>query len=311
MKKVATYTFSIFFLIIIVLFGSIYQSDIPLDELKSKYTNEQSRFMTLDSMQVHYRIEGQGFPLVLLHGTAASLHTWDEWTKSLEDTFQIVRMDLPAFGLTGPNKTNQYSIPIYLDFVEDFLDELGVQEFYLAGNSLGGNIAWNFASRHPERVKKLILIDAAGIPRKKIVSAIKIAQNPVGGWLLQNTLPKIFIKKNMKEVYFDDTKVTDELVDRYFHMALREGNRSAFVSRARTNMVLTEPDFSHIQCPTLILWGEYDEWIPVGDAYLFNKQIANSQVIIYDKAGHVPMEEIPEITAQDTRKFLLDSIPMK
>ena len=105
---------------IMLIKGAIY-SDVSLEELKKEYTNEASQFIEIDGMQVHYRDEGQGFPIVLVHGTASSLHTWNDWTKDLKKKYRVIRMDLPAFGITGPNKNADYSIENYTYFLQQFL----------------------------------------------------------------------------------------------------------------------------------------------------------------------------------------------
>ncbi|MEZ4953320.1 MAG: alpha/beta hydrolase [Saprospiraceae bacterium] len=306
MKKTILKILAILFLLIAILFAIAYQPDIPVAELKAKYANAESKFLPLDGMDVHYRMEGRGHPLVLIHGTAASLHTWDEWTDLLKDSFQIIRMDIPAFGLTGPNATGDYSIDNYTVFLNKFLATINIDTFYLAGNSLGGRIAWNYAYAYPEQVKKLILIDAAGVPHEgSLPTVFKLARNPITAFLLKKILPKSFIEKNMREVYFDDSKITEALVDRYHSMALRAGNRQAFIDRARLDYPDETPKLSKINAPTLILWGQHDEWVNVEDAHYFDNNIPNSFLKIYDHAGHVPMEEIAGETAMDASAFLL------
>ncbi len=305
MKKISGRIFAAMLLILAVLFFLGYESDIPLQDLKDKYTNAHSEFIPIKNTVVHYRIEGQGHPLVLLHGTGASLHTWDDWTNILKDSFQIIRLDLPAFGLTGPNKTGDYSIDNYVDFLNDFLSKINIDTFYLAGNSLGGRIAWQYTHAYPEQVKKLILIDAAGAPNNRGMPAVfKLAKKPITAFLLRHILPKSFIEKNLKEVYFDGTKITEELINRYYKMALREGNRQAFIDRANTDYIDEPHKIAEIKNPTLILWGKHDQWVDVEDAYYFKKTIPNSFLRIYDNAGHVPMEEIAEETAEDVLEFL-------
>jgi pimeloyl-ACP methyl ester carboxylesterase len=137
----------------VVLISRLIYWDIPVEELKLEYANEQSEFMELNGLSVHYRDEGEGMPVVLVHGTAASLHTWDDWTNTLKEHYRVIRMDIPAFGLTGPDPKGDYSIDGYVGFLAQFLDQLHIDSMYLAGNSLGGNIAWNFASEHPDKVK--------------------------------------------------------------------------------------------------------------------------------------------------------------
>lgn len=305
MKKVLIGSFAVLILIFTLIFAFGYASDLSVDELKPLYAQSPSQFIEVDGMKVHYRIEGQGTSLVLLHGTAASLHTWDGWTEALKDSFQIVRMDLPAYGLTGPHPDSKYDIKDYVDFVDHFLSKLGIDEFNLAGNSLGGGIAWNYTVTHPEKVKQLILVDASGVPKKGASPLIfRLAKNEVLAPILKKITPRLIIQKNMEQVYFDDSKISKALVDRYFELARREGNRQAFIDRSRHVNSMQLDDLNLINCPTLILWGRHDEWIPVADAEVFKSKIKNSQTRIYENAGHVPMEEIPNESAKDVRKFL-------
>ena len=148
----------------LILFG---QSDIPFDELKQKYRQRPSSFVQISGMDVHYRDEGNNkdtLPLILVHGTGSSLHTFDTWAVRLKETKRVIRMDLPAYGLTGPHPNRDYSISAYVQFLNEFLKTLDVKKCMIAGNSLGGNIAWRYALKYPEQVSKLILIDAGGYP---------------------------------------------------------------------------------------------------------------------------------------------------
>ena len=144
-KKFKYLIYSLIILLIFVIGNGVY-ADISIEDLKNEYANEQSQFIEVNEMNVHYRDEGKGFPIVLIHGTAASLHTWNDWTKELKKTNRVIRMDLPAFGITGPNKNADYSLQAYTDFLNSFIDKLKLEKFHLAGNSLGGNIAWNYAA---------------------------------------------------------------------------------------------------------------------------------------------------------------------
>lgn len=232
----------------------LYTPDLSVEEIKSRYTNEHSQFTTIEGMDVHFRREGRGPTLVLLHGTAASLHTWDDWTTQLSAEFEIVRLDLPAFGITGPRPDRDYSMPNYVRFLKEFLSEQAIDSFYLAGNSLGGAIAWNYAIKYPDEVKKLILLDPSGAPRDADPPFIfKLATTPVLSSLLTKVTPRSIIKSNIEQVYFDDAKISEALIDRYHDMARREGNREAFVDRARKNLALPADRLPEITCPTLIL----------------------------------------------------------
>ena len=154
--------------------------DLTEAYIEKKYTNNASKFMRIDDLKVHYRDEGQGMPIVLIHGTSSSLHTWEDWTKVLTQTHRVIRMDLPAFGLTGPNANHDYSMEYYARFLDQFLTKLAIDSLYLAGNSLGGQIAWYYTSDHLDKIKKLVLLDPAGFyDAEKIPFVFKLARTPL------------------------------------------------------------------------------------------------------------------------------------
>ena len=287
---------------------SVVYSDISVEDLKKEYANEHSKFVEIDQMQVHYRDEGNGFPIILIHGTGSSLHTWDSWTNELKKTNRVIRMDLPAFGITGPNATADYSINSYTNFLHQFLQKIKVDKFHLAGNSLGGNIAWNYALAHPQKVEKLVLIDASGLPTNKPQPAVfKMAKTPVLNSLFLFVTPKFFIKKNMKEVYADETKITNELITRYHKMALRFGNRQAFIDRARMDFKMGSKanleKLKSVNTPTLLIWGAKDNWIPLDNGKRMDKALPNSKLVVLENSGHVPMEENPEESLVILKKY--------
>ena len=279
--------------------------NVSVETLKKQYTDSNSQFISVDGLEVHYKDEGRGFPIVLLHGTSASLHTWDAWTKELIKNYRVIRMDLPAFGITGPNATNQYDLETYNRFLEQFLNQLKVDNFVLAGNSLGGSIGWYYASDHQEQVKQLILLDPGGFPSEKEHPLIfRLAEIPVVNQLLKHITPRSFVKDNLKEVYFDDSKISEALIDRYHQMILREGSRKAFIEKANLEVQDDTDRLSLVKAPTLIIWGEDDLWIPVGNAVRFMKELANSSLIVMEETGHVPMEERPAESVAHALKFI-------
>lgn len=300
--------YGILILLLLMIFKGSY-ADISVEELKKAYTNQYSKFIEIDGMQVHYRDEGNGFPIVLLHGTAASLQTWNAWTKELAKNYRVIRMDLPAFGLTGPNKNADYSIKSYTQFLHQFLTKIKVDKFYVAGNSLGGNIAWNYAEEHPNEVEKLILIDASGLPTNKPQPWIfNLARTPILNSLFLYITPKFIIRKNIEQVYADDSKITDELITRYHELALRAGNRQAFIDRAKLDIDVDKnvnfDKLKSIQTPTLIIWGANDNWIPLENGKKMDSLMPNSKLVIIKNSGHVPMEESPAESLSVLKEFL-------
>jgi pimeloyl-ACP methyl ester carboxylesterase len=305
--KVLGYSLVVIVALVIIFCVLNYRADVPVAELKATYATAESRFMDLDGMAVDYRDEGvptDTTPLVLLHGTAASLLTWNGWTAALKAEHRVIRLDLPGYGLTGPNPTQDYSMKFYVGFLHDFLGKLHVDRCYLAGNSLGGKIAWEYALAYPQSVRKLILIDAAGYPRQSRPLPIRLASTPILKNILLYITPRFLVEKSLKEVYADDRKVTPQLVDQYYDMACREGNRAAFVATA----AIPEDDdylkIKQIQTPTLILWGEADRWIPVENAYKFEKDLPHNKMVIFRDLGHVPQEEDPAESIKAVLTFL-------
>jgi len=280
-------------------------SSISVENLKEQYTDSASQFISVDGLEVHYKDEGSGFPIVLLHGTSASLHTWDAWTEELIKDYRVIRMDLPAFGITGPNATNQYDLETYNRFLEQFLTQLKVDCFILAGNSLGGSIGWHYASDQQEQVQQLILLDPGGFPSEKERPLIfRLAKIPVVNQILKHITPRSLVKDNLKEVYFDESKISEALIDRYHQMILRKGSRTAFIERANLDWQDYTDRLSLIQAPTLIIWGENDLWIPVGNAVKFMDKLANSSLVVMKKTGHIPMEERPVESVAHALKFI-------
>lgn len=281
----------------------------PLSELTTNYTNDASRFQAVDDLVIHYRDEGQGPVLVLLHGVASSLHTWDGWTEELKDRYRIIRIDLPAHGLTGPDpKLERYQIGYMVDKLDKFLNKIGVRKAALAGNSLGGYIAWNYALHRPDRIEKLILIDAAGYPQD-MPFIMNFAALPVIGEMSTLMMPRFIVSSNIHDAYGDEDKVSDQLVKRYHDLTLRPGNRKGLV-----NVFRTMKEQSHnpqlgdrvrdIRTPTLLLWGEEDQWVPLTVMERFRQDLPNVQVITYEGVGHMPMEELPVQSARDAAQFL-------
>jgi len=291
--------------LIVALFLSRTRGDIPLAELRARWATGTSRFVEVDGMQVHYRDEGAGPAVVLLHGTSSSLHTWDGWAADLARDHRVVRFDLPAFGLTGPSPAHDYSLDAYVRFVEHVTARLGVATFVLGGNSLGGGIAWHYALAHPQQVRGLILVDAIGYsPPAGTVLAFRIARWPLLPRLLARLDPTPFVDDAVRKVYGDPARISPGLYDLYLDMSLRPGNRQAFLDRMRTRDRDDTALVPTIHVPALIIWCGRDRLVPPADAQRFAHDLPGAKVVVYEDLGHVPMEEDPGRTVRDVRAFL-------
>jgi pimeloyl-ACP methyl ester carboxylesterase len=302
-------------LLLVVAIAALGDRDIPREVLVERYASAESRFLTLaDGTVVHVRDQGSpsGETLVLVHGSNASLHTWEPWVARLGDAYRVISLDLPGHGLTGPTVEDDYSIDGMARFVDDVTRMLGADRFHLAGNSMGGRMAWIYALSYPERVDRLILIDASGFPDppdQEVPLGFRLANTPVLRWLMLFVTPRDLFAVSLKDAFSDPAFVDDEMVGRYHELQLLEGSRAATAARFR--LPGDDPriaELGRIRSPTLILWGEEDRLTPASDALLFAEAIPDSRVRIYAGVGHIPMEEAPDRSAADVRAFLRGEI---
>ena len=288
--------------------------DRSVDSLVTRWAPPPSDFMYVKGQFVHFRDEGpkdDPVPLVLLHGTASSLHTWQGWVGDLHARKRVITFDLPGFGLTGPfggdYPRDDYRADNLARFTLDFLDALHVNRFVIGGNSLGGEVAWRVAALAPARVDKLILVDATGynfVP-ERIPVGFQLARVPVLNRISEFLTPRSVVEQSVKDVYADPSRVTGALVDRYFEMLTREGNRRALNIRMQEIATDIAPErIATLHVPTLILWGAQDHLVPPVNAHHFQKDIAGSQLVIFPGLGHVPQEEDAQRSVVPVRAFL-------
>jgi len=288
--------------------------DRPVDSLVARWAPPPSDFIEVKGQVVHVRDEGprgDPLPVVLLHGTSASLHTWEGWVKVLKTQRRVISLDLPGFGLTGPfagqYTPGDYRGDTYAHFVLDLLDALKIPRAVLGGNSLGGEVAWRVAVMAPERVERLILVDATG-PKFELGSipiGWQIARRPALSFVTEHLLPRALVAASVANVYGDPKRITSDLVDRYFELTLREGNRRALGQRLAVTVIGEHAErIGTIKQPTLILWGGRDRLIPPSVARQFKAEIAGSTLVMFDDLGHVPHEEDAARTVVPVREFL-------
>jgi pimeloyl-ACP methyl ester carboxylesterase len=282
-----------------------------LERLRPRWAPSPSVFLDAGGMRVHLRDEGprdDTCPVVLIHGTSSSLHTWDGWAQELKAKRRVIRYDMQGFGLTGPSPDGIYTIDEDIRLVVAILDRLDIAQCVLCGNSLGGTVSWRTALTHPARVAKLILMDSGGYstPAISVPLAFRLADLPRIDWLVKNLLPRRIVRQTLRSVFADPGKVTPEMEERSYELSLREGNRIALFERYRQRLPYgaLEHRIHELKLPTLILWGAHDRLIPPEAAHRFHADIAGSKLVIFDDLGHVPQEEDPARTVVPVKEFL-------
>jgi pimeloyl-ACP methyl ester carboxylesterase len=303
-------------LIFVILIAIAWTPDIPEDELRAKYAYGASAFVTLPSgTEAHYRDEGNrdAAAIILIHGSNASLHTWEAWVNDLKESHRVITLDLPGHGLTGPTPPDDYSMKGMTTFLEEFTGALSVSEFILGGNSMGGGISLAYTLNHPDQVKALILVDSAGvrIPASEGAKTdrpivFRIANKWYASWFLENITPRSLSEEGLKKSFSDHSLIDDAMINRYWELARLPGGRAAtlkrFASYADANN--TPLDYSQITAPTLILWGDEDKLIPVKAGEILSDTISGSKLIIYKGVGHIPMEEVAARSVSDVQDFI-------
>lgn len=274
--------------------------------LEAKYLNAPTDYLDVEALRLHFRDTGprNSAAIIMLHGFGSSLHTWEPWARGLSDKYRVVRYDLPGFGLTGPDPTGDYSEERGMRVLASLMDKLSIRRANLIGNSIGGMLAWNFAARYPDRVDKLILISPDGFASPGYEYG-KAPSVPLLVRLMKYALPRAFIKTNLALAYANSDRLTDATVDRYYELMLAPGVRSAMIARMeQTRRVPPEPLLKSIKAPTLIIWGQHDNLIPVSNSADYMKALPQAKLVILPNLGHVPQEEDPTGSLQPVRAFL-------
>ncbi len=304
--------------LVLIALAVLWRGDIPYATLEQRYAAPTSRYLDLpDGVHLHYRDEGRadGPVLVLVHGFGASAANWDDWAKRLGDTYRIIAPDLPGHGLTRAPKGYQGGPDSQVATVEAMAAALKLPRFVIAGNSMGGGVAWRYALAHPERLTGLVLVDAAGWPpapapggkaQKQGALMFTLLANPVARGIIKNLDNSALVKQGLEAALIDKSLATPALVKRYSDFSRAPGHRDILVSRRGKGSadVATPERLSVIDTPTLVMVGADDRVIPGADSKRFADAIHGATLIVYPGVGHVPMEQIPDKSAADLRAWL-------
>lgn len=291
--------------------------DIPYATLEARYGGAESHFVDLPGdLHVHYQEVGApaadapALPLlVLLHGFGDSYTSWEGWVGALRGRFHLIIPDFPGHGLTRAPVGYELNGAGLADLVDAFAARLNLPKFAVAGNSMGGGVAWEFAVRHPQRLDALILVDAAGFPNEgpppAIPLAFRILEYRLGRALLRNIDNRPLIDEVLKTDVYDKSVITPALVDRWAEFQRAPGHRAILMSFHPTLFGQASAAVLHdIGVPTLVLHGESDPLIEPASARKFAAAIPGAKLILYPHVGHLPQIEIPQRSALDVAAFL-------
>ncbi len=296
-------TLLILLIILLALGWWLWTPDLPRGRLETRYAQPPSRFVEAAGLRLHVRDTGprDGPALLLVHGFAANLHTWDALAPLLEHRMRVIRLDLPGFGLSAADPSKDYSEARTGEVLLALMDALGVGRFDLAGASMGGRMAFALAAAHPDRVRRLALLAPDGFR----AGGAAPARMPWWARLVPWVMPDWPLRRILAATYADPATMTDERFALYRDMLRAPGVRQAMLDRAKDLAPRDPvPELRAVRAPTLLLWGDRDRLVPPARAEDFARELAQSETVILPGIGHVPMEEAPEATAGILRRFL-------
>jgi pimeloyl-ACP methyl ester carboxylesterase len=313
MRTFALILAGLFLLLIVVgLGGWLYlrAPDIPAAVLEQHYGRPNSRYADVgDGIRLHYLESGAAStpPVLLIHGFGDNAFSWDGWTKMLAPHYRVIAVDLPGHGLSAAPAGFTADPTRYADVIDAFLAKIGLSKVAVAGNSLGGGVAWQLAVRHPNKVGRLILVDAAGWPTetlKKPPLAFRIMRYKAGRDLLASIDNTPLIRQGLAADVVNKSVLTEPFIRRWADLQRYPGHRPILMSLRPGEIAASKEVLATIKVPTLILWGAEDHIIDPASARKFADAIPGSQLIVYPEVGHLPQIDAPDRSAADVAAFL-------
>jgi pimeloyl-ACP methyl ester carboxylesterase len=283
-------------------------ADISFEDVRASVPySESSRFAEIDGVRLHYQEKGVGRPLILLHGFTSSTYSWKDVFEPLSRNFRVIAVDLKGFGFSG-KPDGDYTRRAQAQLVAHFLDHLKIEQAWLVGSSMGGEVALNVVLANPHRVAGLILIDSGGV---EVAGGGSLAPSYIRIPFVGRALSALaltsdkLVREGLEKSFYDDAKVTDERVAHYYRpLTTRGGQLAALRARTQAGQFPVEPDLERINARTLIIWGAEDAVIPLTAGRKMNSLIRNSKLVVFEKCGHLPQEEMPQRVLLEVATFM-------
>ncbi len=262
-------------------------------------------YVRAGNLRAHYRAEGEGAPVILIHGAGNDAAEWQHNIEQLSQHYRVYALDLPGYGLSDKPRTS-YSLEFFTSFLVDFMKALGLEQASLMGVSLGGAISVAFALAHPQRVAHLVLANSACLARG--VSSQFWLTVPHWAYQFARRGARTILRLVQSTLSNESRSSVDEL-DRQAHERERLFRRIRTTWSVVRNLagmggtrVVFQERLHEISCPTLIIWGAQDKVIPVRHAYLAHERITNSKLHVFEQCGHEPQRD----RAADFNRVVLD-----
>ena len=273
---------------------------------------ESGRFVSVGGIETFAITVGTGPDIVLLHGNPSSTYTWRHFIPRLAELHRVHAIDLPGYGFSDKPADAPYTASWFAGHVAAYLDAAGIESAIVIGNSMGGEIASEVAAIYPRRVRGLVLLAPGGLPSGEIEKppfAIRLAMMPGASFFAPLFPIRPLLAATLRDAYFDPSLVKDADIDAYTGPLTSRGGLAAFLTRvAREDAFDRSMLVKSIRAPTLVVIGEVDRLVPLSVGRAYHDLIAGSELVVIERAGHLPQEERPEATLAVVDRFVR-SIP--
>lgn len=280
-----------------------YEKDMARNSIYKRY----SRYITLGNCSTFVVEKGKGETIILIHGLASSVYTWRGIINKLAMKYHVVALDLMGSGFSE-KPVKGINVETFTEQLLELMNRLHINSAVLVGNSLGGKVALNFTIKHPERVKGIVLIDSTGYqkPRERRGMLFKLCRYKAFESILKMLISRRRVKRYLKSAFYNKSAINRRVINSYYRPLKTAGGIKSLRSLAES---LSYEEFNFeilktLNLPTLIIWGEKDDWIPSSDGKQLNKHIKGSKLVLIGNCGHAPQEEYPVEVEGLIEKFL-------
>jgi len=285
--------------------GFIPWNSQPLDNWALKYA--PGKFIELDGLSTHYIEKGSGEPVILLHGFFFDTYMWNKNIDILAERFKVYAIDLWGFGYST-RKPLDYGYPLYTNQLLNFMDTLDIPRASLIGQSMGGGTIINFTVSNRDRVNKIVLVDAAGMPNRLPIMG-RISNLPQLGEFIYSLNNNFIRKMTLGNTFLHNKQIiTDEYLENAtrFHKIKGTNEVMLYITRKQFFDTLIEEikTLSTMKVPTLIVWGREDKAIALHIGQEMHRILKDSQLEILDEAGHCAHDDQSELFNQMALDFL-------
>jgi pimeloyl-ACP methyl ester carboxylesterase len=282
---------------------------ITHEQIEAAYATPDSRFAVIDGVKIHYKDQGHGPAVLLIHGSMGDTIDWDGWVDVLSPRYRVIRIDLPGFGLSGEIANGNYSIDRDLSLIDGLMDTLGAETFAIVGVSYGGPVAFRYAATRTDRVSALIIMNSAGVEMGKQAVDKKTGKGQFYASISSDApLTRAFMEAALARSFADPARIPAGMVQRKLDM-MNVIDRGAEGETMVKQYVRGDPErvLAHVRAPTLVLWGGAERSLSLSTADRFVSALTHAKAvvkIVVPGGDHFMHVELARETATLARDFL-------